>query len=80
MPVVNGLGAAPQLRRLFPNSPIILFTLFGEHVQSNDAMAAGITSVVPKTDLDMLIKEARSYLQLYDARKAAGAGGSGAGP
>jgi CheY-like chemotaxis protein len=79
MPVMNGLEAAPQLRRLVPNSPIILFTLYGENVQPDDAMATGITSVVPKSDLDMLLKEARSHLQLYDARKAAKTGGSGAG-
>jgi CheY-like chemotaxis protein len=80
MPVMNGLEAAPQLRRLLPDSPIILFTLYMDHVPPNEAMAAGITSVVAKSDLDMLIREARSHLQLYDAKKAAGAGGSGAGP
>jgi CheY-like chemotaxis protein len=79
MPVLNGLEAAPQLRRLLPNSPIILFTLYAQSIPPIDAMAAGITSVVPKSDLNMLIGEALSYLKVYEARKAA-AGGSGARP
>jgi CheY-like chemotaxis protein len=30
MPVMDGLRAASELRRVFPTTPIILFTLFGD--------------------------------------------------
>jgi CheY-like chemotaxis protein len=57
MPVMNGLQAAPELRRILPNTPIILFTLYVDHISAQDAMAAGISCVVAKSDLDTLINE-----------------------
>src|ERR1700722_8795976 len=30
MPVMNGLEAAPQLKQILPNTPIIMFTMFGD--------------------------------------------------
>ena len=71
MPVMNGLEAAPELRRLLPNSPIILFTFHGGSIPANEASAAGITSVVAKSDLDGLISEAQSQLHIYQIRKTA---------
>ena len=32
MPLMNGLSAASELRKIFPDTPIILFTLYGSEV------------------------------------------------
>jgi DNA-binding NarL/FixJ family response regulator len=50
MPVMNGLEAAPQLRKLFPKTPIILYTLYdGDPLLDVAASQAGVTLIVPKT-------------------------------
>jgi two-component system, chemotaxis family, chemotaxis protein CheY len=49
MPVMNGLEAAVELRKIFPKTPIILFTLFGDGQLQNEAAKAGVTLVLPKT-------------------------------
>jgi CheY-like chemotaxis protein len=44
MPVMNGLDAAPELKKILPDCPIILYTLFADTlVQSSDVEARGIT-------------------------------------
>ena len=49
MPVMNGLDAAPELKKILPDCPIILYTLFADTlVQSSDVEARGITRVVAK--------------------------------
>jgi CheY-like chemotaxis protein len=50
MPVMNGLQAAPVLRRMMPKVPIILFTLYADSRLREEAVAAGITAVVSKND------------------------------
>lgn len=49
MPVMNGLQSAPQLRQLLPQTPIILFTLYGKDLSQIDASKAGITLVLEKS-------------------------------
>jgi CheY-like chemotaxis protein len=49
MPVMNGLEAAPRLRRIFPDKPIILFTLYGESLSKTEASKAGLSLVLSKT-------------------------------
>jgi DNA-binding NarL/FixJ family response regulator len=39
MPVMNGLQAAPALRRLVPESPIILYTLHADRAVHEKALA-----------------------------------------
>ncbi len=60
MPVMNGLDAAPELKKMLPDCPIILYTLFADTlVQSSDVEARGITCVVAKDDsLESLIDRA----------------------
>ena len=41
MPVMNGLEAAPLLRKLLPQTPIIMFTMFANDVFATQAIAAG---------------------------------------
>ena len=60
MPIMGGLEAAPHLKKLLPETPIILFTLFGQTLPENAARVAGITMVVSKSEsLETLIKKAR---------------------
>jgi two-component system chemotaxis response regulator CheY len=49
MPVMNGLRAASELRKLFPTTPIILFTLYGDSLSKTTASEAGVSLVLPKT-------------------------------
>ena len=50
MPRVNGLQAAKILREVLPRTPIILFTFYKEAMSMQMAQAAGVSSVVSKTD------------------------------
>lgn len=50
MPLMNGLSAASELREIFPNTPIILFTLYGSEVSKAAASAAGVNLVLQKTE------------------------------
>jgi CheY-like chemotaxis protein len=47
MPVLNGLEAARQLKKIMPNVPIILFT---QH-------ATGITSAKPDVNIDRVVSK-----------------------
>ena len=63
MPVMNGLQAASELRKNFPETPIILFTLYGDSISKADASKAGVTLVLLKTvPLPTLIDTARALL------------------
>jgi CheY-like chemotaxis protein len=56
MPVMTGLQAAPVLRKLFPKTPIILFTLSGDSLFIMEASRAGVSLVLPKNvPIPMLI-------------------------
>ena len=48
MPVMNGLEAAPLLKKILPYTPIIMFTMFANHVFATQALAAGVTAVFSK--------------------------------
>src|ERR1700757_2185645 len=48
MPVMNGLEAAPLLKKILPHTPIIMFTMFANHIFATQALAAGVTAVVSK--------------------------------
>lgn len=62
MPNMNGLQAAPILRKLLPAIPIILFTLHASGVLEKEAMAAGITSVLSKDNMMELLKQVNMLL------------------
>jgi CheY-like chemotaxis protein len=49
MPVMNGLEAATELRKLYPKTPIILFTLFGDGQLQAEATRIGVNLVLSKT-------------------------------
>jgi CheY-like chemotaxis protein len=48
MPVMNGLEAAPRLRKILPNVPIILFIQFADRLSAADATKTGISLVPAK--------------------------------
>ncbi len=67
MPVMNGMEAASELRKLFPKTPIILFTLYGDGLSQTEAAKAGVTRVLSKsTPLPMLMVIAHRLLGLPD--------------
>ncbi len=50
MPGINGLQAAVLLHQIVPNAPIILFTFYKDAISSDLAQAAGVASILSKTD------------------------------
>lgn len=60
MPVMNGIEAACELKRLMPMTPIIVFSEFSDVLSEREARSNGITSSVSKTDgLSVLLEKAR---------------------
>ena len=50
MPLLNGIDASRMLKRLLPATPIVMFTTFTEpHIQAA-AVAAGVHTVVSKSE------------------------------
>ena len=63
MPVMNGLQSAPELRKLLPQTPIILFTLYGQNLSQTQASKSGINLVLEKTmPLSTLIEKAHQLM------------------
>jgi chemotaxis response regulator CheB len=63
MPVMNGLQAAPVLRKLVPKSPIILFTLFASKAVEQQLRTIEVDSVVSKGEpLSKLVEKAHALL------------------
>jgi CheY-like chemotaxis protein len=63
MPRMNGLQAASELRKVFPNIPIILFTLYGETLATAEAAKTGISLVLSKTEpLSTLVEKAHELM------------------
>jgi two-component system chemotaxis response regulator CheY len=63
MPVMNGLEAAPEMRKILPDTPIILFTMYGDGTLQAEASKAGITLVLPKTvSLTTLLDKAHEVM------------------
>jgi DNA-binding NarL/FixJ family response regulator len=54
MPRMNGFQAARKLRAMKFSAPIILFTIFAELIQPEEARSAGVNAIVAKTDLSVL--------------------------
>jgi two-component system, NarL family, nitrate/nitrite response regulator NarL len=51
MPVMNGLEAAPRLRRILPETPIILYTLYEPaKLAETDISSMGISLVASKDE------------------------------
>jgi len=60
MPRLDGLQAAVILHQIVPDIPIILFTLFKGVIPQHLAQAAGVSTILSKTDqLTVLAEEAQ---------------------
>ena len=63
MPMMNGLQAAPVLRRMMPAVPMILFTLHDNKTLEREALSVGINAVVSKTaSMSTLVNQAEDLL------------------
>ena len=63
MPHMNGLEAAAEMRKFFPDTPIILFTLYGDSLSKLATATSGVSLVVSKTEpLSMLIQKAHELM------------------
>ena len=61
MPVMNGLFAAPTLKKLAPKAPILLFTLYADEVR--EPYQFGVDVVVPKAEgAETFLKAVRELL------------------
>ena len=63
MPILNGYDAAREIKRIMPNVPIILFTLYADTVRKQ---LLGINSpvdlIISKSDSANLMKHVRSLI------------------
>ena len=63
MPMMNGLEAAPVLRRMLPTVPIILFTLHDNKTLQREAFSLGVSAMVSKAaSMKTLIDQAEDLL------------------
>jgi CheY-like chemotaxis protein len=63
MPVMNGLQAAPVLRRLVPKTPIILYTLYADKAVQQQLRTTEVDSVLSKREpISRLMEEAHALL------------------
>ncbi|MGE5114609.1 MAG: response regulator [Acidobacteriaceae bacterium] len=63
MPVMNGLEAAPLFKKMFPETPIIMFTMFANEAFVKVAVAAGVTEVISKDRASHLMPRVRSLMK-----------------
>jgi two-component system, NarL family, nitrate/nitrite response regulator NarL len=69
MPMMNGLQAAPVLRRMMPAVPMILFTLHDNKTLEREALSVGINAVVSKTaSMSTLVNQAEDLLSAACSR------------
>lgn len=64
MPAMNGLTAGRILRKLFPHTPLILFTSFGSVLDSADIQRSGFSALIDKNDAGGLVTTAERLLQV----------------
>lgn len=62
MPVMNGMDATRAIRRIMPNVPIVLLSGHRDLLTLNEAHSVGISVVLSKTDMSMLVEAAREVL------------------
>ena len=68
MPVMNGLEAARELKRLMPHVPLIMYSAYGDILAEQQGRAIGISEVISKSEPGTtLVRKLRGLLY----RKAA---------
>jgi DNA-binding NarL/FixJ family response regulator len=67
MPRMSGIEAAPILKKMLPQTPIVLLTSHHQALQGYDTRAAGIAMVIPKGgDISLLLDSVQNLLQEAD--------------
>lgn len=63
MPVMNGLEAAPEIRKISPNVHIILYTLYASTILETQLAAMGIDRVFSKSEsVSGLVRQAHELM------------------
>jgi CheY-like chemotaxis protein len=62
MPVMDGIEAARELKKIMPHVPIILFTLYGDDVARSLGPRSPIDLIVSKDDAKNLVNHVRSLV------------------
>jgi DNA-binding NarL/FixJ family response regulator len=63
MPVMNGIDAAPRLKALLPDTPIIIFSLHAAFMKQEQLTALGVAAAFMKGDpLDKLVEKANELI------------------
>jgi DNA-binding NarL/FixJ family response regulator len=63
MPVMNGLEAAHELKRLLPTMPLLMFTNFYSPHLEQEALRAGVGAVVSKSESAVLVSRLQALLE-----------------
>jgi DNA-binding NarL/FixJ family response regulator len=63
MPRMNGIEAAPRLKKILPETPIVVFTSYEAALESFDVRKVGIDIVVPKDNLALLLESVQGLLE-----------------
>jgi CheY-like chemotaxis protein len=64
MPIMNGMEAARVIHQEMAHVPIILYTLYSNAIPAAEAAAYGIKRVVPKIEIENLVKHAQAVFQV----------------
>jgi DNA-binding NarL/FixJ family response regulator len=63
MPIMNGLDAARVLKRIMPNTPVVMFSEYRNAFSEQEARSAGVSALVSKSEhVSVLVEKARSLL------------------
>lgn len=69
MPVMNGLDATRDLKRMMPEVPIIMFSAYSDSSTEKEARSAGVSALVSKFEhTSVLIGKARSAVEAEELR------------
>jgi CheY-like chemotaxis protein len=68
MPVMNGLQAAPVLKKMLPSTPIVMFTAFETDNLRELALAAGVTVLVNKSKPAALLDAIQSLFPRHESK------------
>jgi DNA-binding NarL/FixJ family response regulator len=63
MPRMNGIEAAPRLKKILPETPIVMFTSYEAALEGFDVHKVGIDMVVPKDNLLLLVETVQGLLE-----------------
>jgi DNA-binding NarL/FixJ family response regulator len=63
MPRMNGIEAAPRLKKILPKTPIVVCTSYEAALEGFDVRKLGIDIVVPKDNLSLLLEIVQGLLE-----------------